>query len=726
MTDNTDPVSAGGDSDTDRKDCLPDEIDAEIYDKPEFVPEKTVTSLDSTPDNSECSELREKLGELQDILSERYDTVSDMLHPATLDATHGDDLKPDADFDFRPMVAAWIYRFIAPSDGYSKVSWEQLAEKLDKNAAFAENLGFDADDTPSEKTLRGHWRTRVLPAFRRHVRHMAAEKAVKAEDFDLETAENIRENLISDFEREDTEVDPIGEIEQEIKDDAYIFQADLIRDLCQFDRDDSTEWDTDLITDAGAHMCRLNTFSEQGIDRMGKEYGLIDESEDRREIFTEQTFRRTVRNVERAKVQHHDWSDQEDQVPGAEWIPEHELIDEATVDGDLREAMERAWMINPHSPTGVTSQWHRRTEEGIERQLQWLRDAGVISEGDSFNLRIDYTTHNYCRHSSTDSIPPIGVHKQTYLETGYAWKELQATIKINGRAFIIASVNFLPTNNQFQCVRYLIERAQELVNVDTILADAEFCTVAISQYARHRGCDFALRKGATESVKGTIEEEVSGTADWVDDWTMVSDGASDKIDATLVALEKNFKSKVDHSDDDEDEDDEQETTLDDFGDDEEDGEDDGPPGQITLNQAIDEVQEDEEDIDYFTIFTNKDIDSVGIDPDKNPIAHDHLNTAWGVGRVYRDRWGIETAFRDKKGQFAAKTRSRDLGYRRFLWMLENLLYNGWVMLNVGVADQSPDRDDDEIVVIQNTYLDELDRRVLGEIPGLEFPEIDYG
>ena len=59
-------------------------------------------------------------------------------------------------------------------------------------------------------------------------------------------------------------------------------------------------------------------------------------------------------------------------------------------------------------------------------------------------------------------------------------------------------------------------------------------------------------------------------------------------------------------------------------------------------------------------------------------------------------------------------------------MMANLLYNGWVLLNTAVADQSPDRDDDEIVVKQATYLDELDRRVLSEIPGMEFPGFDYG
>lgn len=43
-------------------------------------------------------------------------------------------------------------------------------------------------------------------------------------------------------------------------------------------------------------------------------------------------------------------------------------------------------------------------------------------------------------------------------------------------------------------------------------------------------------------------------------------------------------------------------------------------------------------------------------------------------------------------------------------MVENLLYNGCMILNTAVSVQSPARDDDEIVVKQNTYLDDLDRR----------------
>ncbi len=717
-----------------------DALDSDLYFTPtEETPNLTVRSPDREfdPEDSDnpkrMEELNELLEEATEVVAEQFDDVADVLTSPLVDAMPDDDLKPNSKYDLKPMVAAWMYRLVVPSEGYSLVSWEQLANRLDDDPDLAETLGFDPDQTPSERTLRTQWWTRVRQSYRVYVRYMAAEKALKAERYGLETAENIRENLIADFEREDGEPehDPIGELEQDIKDRAYDIQADMLRDLCTYDRDDSTEWDSDLITDTGSHMCRRNEFAEQGIERMGKEYGLIEEHEDGSQdwnVFTPQTFRRTVRNVERYKVDgasHSDEDKEDDDDYGADWVLPHELVDEAVVRGDLREALEEEWAINPHNPEGETSVWHRRTEEGIERQIQWLKDEDVIDEDDSFRLRIDYTTHNYSRHSSTESIPPIGVHKQSHLDTGYAYKELQATIKINGRAFVIASVNYLPTNKQFQCVRYLIDRAQELVNIDTVLGDAEFCTVALARYAAHRGCDYVFRKGATDSVKETIEVDISGEADWVDDWTMITEGRFDDIDTTLVAVEKNFKSGGDSDDDDDgDEDDEPDTTLDDFN-----GEDDEEPGvqgQLTLEQAIDEPHKDSEDIDYFTMITNRSVKGPGINPDDNPIAHDPSETAWGIGRIYRDRWSVETAFRDRKETFQAQTTSRDLGYRRFLWMMANLLYNGWVLLNTAVADQSPDRDDDEIVVKQATYLDELDRRVLSEIPGMEFPGLDYG
>lgn len=676
---------------------------------------------DDTLEQYGVKELNELLKQTKDERKHLFERVEDLIERHLIDVTAKDDLKQHSTYDLRPMCCAWVYRLVAASDGYSVVSWTELADRLEDDE-IAESLGF-GDERPSAKTLRTQWNTRVRPAFHEHIRYTAAEIAVKAVDYEVETADNIRENLMQEHWDDDKpDLDPIGEIEQEIKDKAYSFQADMIQDLCSYDRDDSVEYDADLFTDAAAHMCRLNEYAEQGIERMGKEYGLIDD-DGRSDVFTQQTFRRTIRNVERVKVGGYDWDNSESY--GACWMKPHDLVDPTLVQGEMREALEEEWTINPHDPDGDTATWHCRTEDGIEQQIEWLKSEGVIDDEQSFDLRIDYTTHNYNRHSTTDGIVPIGVHKQSHLETGYAWKELQATIKINGRAFVIASVNYLPTNKQFQCVRYLIDRAQELVNINTVLADAEFCTVAISRYAAHRGCDYVFRKGASESVKSTIEEDISGEADWVDDWTMITDGRFDHIDTTLVVLEKNFKSYSGDDDDDEDDEDENpNTTLDEYGADAEKEVD--PKGQLTLEDAIEEGRYDSEDIDYFTMITNKPVDRTGINPQDKPVAHDPSGSAWGIGRLYRDRWGVETAFRDRKEKFQAQTTSRDLGYRRFLWMVSTLIYNGWVLLNTVVAEQSPAREYDEIVVKQNTYLDEIDRRVLSGLSlNIEFPDVEY-
>lgn len=686
---------------------------------------------DSEPDDS--TEFDELLEAGRKRVAEEVDSLPSVIAAGVHDVTSEDDLKPNSDYDLKPMVRAWVYRLIAPSEGYSKVSWGDLAGRLDADDELAARLGFDPETTPSAKTLRVQWMTRVRRPYRKHIRYLAAQRAVAAEDLEIETADGVRSNIVEDFQEDGyDDLDPIGVMEKDIKDDAYSIQADIIRDICSYDRDDSIEWHDNLFTDAAAHMCRRNEHAEQGITRMGKSYGLIEERDDSSEdwnLFTQQTFRRTIRNVERRKISGYEWENEDSY--GARWLPPHELVEPANVQGELRDALEESWTIDPHRPDGTAAIWHQRTEEAIGRQIQWLKDQGVITEdeeggeeADSFDVRIDYTTHNYNRHSNTDSESPIGVHKQSHLDTGYSWKELQGTIKINGRAFIIASLSYLPPNDQFQGVRYILDRARDLVNVDTVIADAEFVDTDICEYIRHCGCDYAIRKGATDSVKDTVAE-FDGRADWDPDWTLMSGGRRSEHDTTLVALEKDLKSVPEHKKGDgDDEDDEPDTTLDDFGDDDDSEPDDE---QMTLGQAIEESQEDEEDIDYFCVITSKTVDAEGIDPDDNPVAHDPEGTAWGIGRLYRDRWGVETAFRDKKHTFAAKTRSRDLGYRRFLWMMENLLYNGWVMLNTGVSNQSPDRDDDEIVVKQATYLDELDRRVLGELDmDLEFPEVDYG
>ena len=72
-----------------------------------------------------------------------------------------------------------------------------------------------------------------------------------------------------------------------------------------------------------------------------------------------------------------------------------------------------------------------------------------------------------------------------------------------------------------------LDRARELVNIDTVMADAEFVDTKICRYVRQCGCDYAIRKGATDAVKDTVEG-FNGRADWDNTWTLsltVSDAA---------------------------------------------------------------------------------------------------------------------------------------------------------------------------------------------------------
>jgi hypothetical protein len=115
-----------------------DAPDSDLYFTPtEETPDLTVRSPDREfdPDDSgkpeRTEELNELLEEAAEKVAEQYDDVADILTSPLVDAMPDDDLKPNSGYDLRPVVAAWIYRLVAPSEGYSLVSWEQLADRLD-------------------------------------------------------------------------------------------------------------------------------------------------------------------------------------------------------------------------------------------------------------------------------------------------------------------------------------------------------------------------------------------------------------------------------------------------------------------------------------------------------------------------------------------------------------------------------------------------------------------
>lgn len=64
-----------------------------------------------------------------------YAGVVHICKPALIDADTAADQYHNARYDFGSVVGAWVYRLIAPSKGYSVMSWRQLADAL----------GFDPD-----------------------------------------------------------------------------------------------------------------------------------------------------------------------------------------------------------------------------------------------------------------------------------------------------------------------------------------------------------------------------------------------------------------------------------------------------------------------------------------------------------------------------------------------------------------------------------------------------
>jgi IS4 transposase len=50
-----------------------------------------------------------------------------------------------------------------------------------------------------------------------------------------------------------------------------------------------------------------------------------------------------------------------------------------------------------------------------------------------------------------------------------------------------------------------------------------------------------------------------------------------------------------------------------------------------------------------------------------------------LAKEYDGRWGIETGYRVKEHDFRIKTRTRLIATRLFLWMLQFIIYNQWIL-----------------------------------------------
>jgi len=117
----------------------PEEAIAESESEPLYAPaeqvedktvRKTLDEREEDSDSIKHDELHQEIKALNEAMKHKFDTVGDVIGLTFLDVLPEDDLKPGSKYDLREMTAAWVYRLIAPSDGYSTVSWTDLSDRI--------------------------------------------------------------------------------------------------------------------------------------------------------------------------------------------------------------------------------------------------------------------------------------------------------------------------------------------------------------------------------------------------------------------------------------------------------------------------------------------------------------------------------------------------------------------------------------------------------------------
>lgn len=552
-------------------------------------------------------------------------------------------------------------------------SYHGLALHLETTPAVAHQLGFD--DTPSHDTFR-YFEREILAEHG----YNAAEKPISVQtpsgdahtierqarlddhaeaiaEYIVETGDGdncpLAEAWLPQPEFDFTMVDSESVLEVAAKDRAYEKVAPVLYDVIDFERAENTRIEHESLIDLTGYLAVQGEAPEQGRHRYF-------EQQDRETVFSSEAYRRAVRNKERHLTKQH--RGRAKYVPPTDWS-----IDEQS--GDT---------------------WHATTERGIERLLDILRDNGQLD--DPVPVCIDGSIRPWHKHPEGADERPDGVYQEAYFETNYGWKDLSATAIVDGRAVVLANLSMVPGDSFFTAVKYLIDRACDLVDVECFYADAEFANTDICRYIGHIGEQYVMKKPHRSRVKNHLEE-FAGKADYTE-FEMRSPRKGMSHNTTLFAVEKRGQIGVKRGETRHE--DHHQAGLDDF--------DMQAEGQLTFGDLA-----TEEDVEYVAFVTNRPTDSVGIDPKANPIGHGNEATVWGHAERYRRRWSIETAFRQVKYDFLAKTRSRDLGARRFYWSVALLLYNSWAILNILVQSYVK-RPDDRPPEPAGLFLDRLTGR----------------
>ena len=634
----------------------------------------------SEPDDPDgpIAKLDDTIDEAIAVLTERYDTVHDYVPYHPVDWVSEDDLIHSS-FPGRAMVKAYILKLVSPEiSGFDSLQWT-----LERDDELAAEMGFEPGKIPHYSTFATQWWERYRHDFREHARFEAAKAALKCRQYGLEISEKAEE-LIDEFDRRDTGEDhdlpDKYRLENEERDRVFNEFRDLFNDLLDYDRGPNKQIPAEDLTELATFTSRRNESVIGGRDVYLKENQVTDS-----DYMCSEALAKPIRNFSRRLAELN-------YAKTNAVIPDKECYD---------------WSVNPEDRDfGEGDSWHKRTESGIEEQVEMLKSRGMLDR--PVDVCVDGVAREYNNRNDTNVEEPDGVlHRYPKYDTGYAYQDITLTAIYRGRAIVLANISKVKADNRFQCVRYLLDRARDLLNIKAVYADSEFATERICSYITHCGLDYVMKKRKQgDEIKEFLEEGAEGRADWK---PYEVDGEGSRAHkTTLLALEKKSKAVTKKGEQrkkkEAEDEDEAQATFTDFERGEENVEDDAD-------------EEEEPEIERESFITSFDIEARGVNPNAvGPRREKH--TAFGVGQLYRKRWSIETAFRDIKRNFKAKPRSRCLGVRRFFFMLCLLLYNCWVVLNLIVANEMDHRDDEEIIWRKKIFVIDLHNKV--------FPDVDFG
>ena len=289
--------------------------------------------------------------------------------------------------------------------------------------------------------------------------------------------------------------------------------------------------------------------------------------------------------------------------------------------------------------------WTEQFEDVFDRMVKVAKGAGMFNR--PVELMIDGTDIPF--YGSPDAEGVVGTKKSA--NTTWAYKHITISARARGRTVKLASFPLRDRGKLNIAVMYLVRRAKELISVKRLYMDSEFIDVGLLSFLDRQNVPFIVQyRKAGKDIKRWLK---SLDGDSAAKRHVISPAQrSESLRVTLLAKRAAWG---------DDEQDTEQTSLTQFG----------------AGDAPDEADLTGEWVLYATNIE---------DADENPK---------GWAERYARRWAIETNYRVIKDDFLARTTSKKFSVRVFYWLFAVMLYNAWVLLDVFLRADHPDRAPDD-------------------------------